>query len=154
MPGAMAWFHYSKETVPEGTWIWLKKNQWRKCASHLLCKQRQLRPTVFKTSDMHREPIYQHLTKVDQHFSKSCLTQLLLACKSAELQQLTANVSPTHGLCLRTFLGFDLSNVLLHTWDSLLQCWYRTSKSYTMSMVPGFFLSPRSWDKTFLSPKI
>lgn len=21
-PGTMAWFHYSKETVPEGTWIW------------------------------------------------------------------------------------------------------------------------------------
>lgn len=70
---------------------------------------------VFKTSHMHGEQISQHLTKVDQHFSKSSLTQLLLACKSAKLRQLTANVDPTHGLCFRIFLGFDLSNVLLHT---------------------------------------
>lgn len=45
-PGDMTWFCYSKERVPEGTWICRLKSV-EKSASHLLCKQRQVSPSMF-----------------------------------------------------------------------------------------------------------
>lgn len=99
---------------------------------------------VFKVSHMQREAICQHITKVDQHFSKSSLTQLLLACKSAKLWQITADANLIHGLCPSIFLGFELSDVIPHTWASLLLCCYQTSKSSIASIVPGFSPTPQS----------
>jgi len=77
---------------------------------------------VFKTLQMHRVPTYQYLTQVDQHFSKSSLTRLLLAHNSTKLRQLTAYVNPTHGHCLRIFLGFVTCQMSIFMFGIL--CYY------------------------------
>lgn len=78
-PGHMTWVYYSKERVPEETWI-CRLRSVQENTSHLLCKQRQVSLIMFLKLWTRLENL-SSLHEMGQHFSKSSLPQFLVACK-------------------------------------------------------------------------